>query len=90
MSQIKPKIKYAETDEVSLDLIRATRQTIEGKETGAYDDGTGTGDICGYNFVFRWHGNKTVEAFISDKNMAVMGEEGAIRAAYHIAIRKAA
>jgi|18_taG_2_1085343.scaffolds.fasta_scaffold31008_2 hypothetical protein len=87
MPQIKPKIKYEETDEVSIDLIRVTRQTIENKQCPATEDGSG--HICGYNFVFRFHGNRTLEAFISDKNAAAMGEAGAIRAAYHIAIDKA-
>lgn len=87
MSQIKPKIKYTETDDVSLDLIRATRQTVEGVKCPLHEEGAGP--ICGYNFVFRFHGNRTVEAFISDKNMSVMGEAGSIRAAYHIAIDKA-
>lgn len=87
MSQIKPKIKYDETDEVSLDLIRATRQTEENRQCPATEDGSGV--ICGYKFVFRFHGNRTVEAFISDKNILSMGVPGAIRAAYHIAIDKA-
>jgi len=87
--QIKFNDKYKITDELSLDLIRATRQTVEGKKTAEYDDGTGKGEICGYCFVFRFHGNRTVEAFISDKNMSVMGVPGAIRVAYHIAIDEA-
>jgi len=87
--QIKFNDKYKITDELSLDLIRATRQTRDGQKTAEHDDGTGIGHICGYNFVFRFHGSRTVEAFISDSNMGVMGINDAIRNAFHIAIDEA-